>query len=463
MNETTTPQLARVLGRPQLLAIGLGAIIGSGIFVVPGPAAAQFAGPSLVVSFLLAALGCALAGLCYSELAAMYPVAGSAYAYSSLAFGRFIGWIVGWLLILEYMLATAMLGVGWSGYFTSLLMSAGVELPQEFIRSPISTDASGIVQIGAGIADLPAIAILAVATAVAARNVQVSANVNAAITCIKVGVVLLVIVFGFWYVDPDHWTPFIPPNTGNWGEFGWSGIVRGAAVTFFVYLGFDTVSVAAQEARNPQRDIPFGIIGSLLVCTAVFIPVSLVLTGLTSYKNLNVPHPVAVAVAAAGDHLAWLEPLVEIGAMIGMFSVLLVVLMAQARILYSMALDGLVPPIFGRIHPRFRTPVVGTILVAIIAALMAAFLPITLLGQLVSIGALLAFIAVAAGVLVLRRTRPDMPRAFRTPFVPWVPIGAIIVCGCMMIGLPLATWLRFAVWLALGLCIYALYGRRRSS
>jgi APA family basic amino acid/polyamine antiporter len=293
--------------------------------------------------------------------------------------------------------------------------------------------------------------------------VQVSANVNAAITCRKVGVVLLVIVFGFRYVDPENWTPFIPPNTGNWGEFGWSGIVRGAAVTFFVYLGFDTVSVAAQEARNPQRDIPFGIIGSLLVCTAVFIPVSLVLTGLTSYKNLNVPHPVAVAVAAAGDHLAWLEPLVEIGAMIGMFSVLLVVLMAQARILYSMALDGLVPPIFGRIHPRFRTPVVGTILVAIIAALMAAFLPITLLGQLVSIGALLAFIAVAAGVLVLRRTRPDMPRSFRTPLVPWVPIGAIIVCGCMMIGLPLATWLRFAVWLALGLCIYALYGRRRSS
>jgi basic amino acid/polyamine antiporter, APA family len=268
-----------------------------------------------------------------------------------------------------------------------------------------------------------------------------------------------VIVFGMRYIDPDNWTPFIPPNTGTWGEFGVSGIIRGAAVTFFVYLGFDTVSVAAQEARNPQRDIPFGIIGSLAVCTALFIPMSLVLTGLTSYHNLNVPQPVAVAVAAVGPKLAWLQQLVEIGAMIGMFSVLLVVLMAQARILYSMALDGLVPPIFSRIHPRFRTPVAGTIIVAVVASVMSAVLPISLLGQLVSIGALLAFMAVAAGVVVLRRTMPDANRPFRTPFVPLVPIGAIIVCGYMARGLPPATWLRFGLWLALGVAIYVLYGR----
>ena len=459
----TTPQLVRVLGKPQLLAIGLGAIIGSGIFVVPGAAAAQFAGPALVFSFLLSALGCTLAGLCYSELAAMYPVAGSAYAYGRLAFGRFAGWMIGWLLILEYLFATAILGVGWSGYFTSLLNNAGIQLPPDLIRSPVFTDAAGTVHLGAGIIDLPAVVIMTLAAAIALRNVKVSAGVNAIITCIKLSVVVLVIVFGIQYVDPDNWTPFIPENIGRWGEFGWSGILRGAAVTFFVYLGFDTVSVAAQEARNPQRDVPFGIIGSLLVCTVLFIPMSLVLTGLTNYSNLNVPHPVAVAVAGAGPALAWLGPIVEIGAMIGMFSVLLVVLMAQSRILYAMALDGLVPPIFGHIHPRFHTPVAGTIIVAALAGLMAALLPIGLLGQLVSIGALMVFVSVAVGVLVLRRTQPDAHRPFRTPFVPWVPIGAILVCGCMMIGLPAATWVRFALWLALGMAIYALYGRRSRS
>jgi basic amino acid/polyamine antiporter, APA family len=453
------PQLARVLGRTQLLFIGVGAIIGSGIFVVPGPAAAQFAGPALIFSFLISACGCALAGLCYAELAAMYPQAGSAYTYSYHSFGRFAGWLVGWLLVLEYLFATSMLGVAWSGYFTSLLGTLDVHFPPELIRSPVSTDATGTVRIGAGLMDLPAIAILALTTAVALRNVQQSATVNAVITTIKVAVIVLVIVCGVWFVKPDNWTPFIPPNTGVWGEFGWSGVMRGAAVTFFVYLGFDTVSVAAQEARNPQRDVPFGIIGSLLLCTVLFMPMSLGLTGLTSYTTLNVPHPVAVAIAAAGAPLAWLRPIVEVGALVGMTSVLLVVLMAQSRILYAMAQDGLLPPALGRIHPRFRTPVIATVVVAIVASLMAAFLPITLLGQLVSLGALTAFAAVAGGVLVLRRTRPDAHRPFRTPLVPLVPIGAIVVCGIMMIGLPLATWLRFALWLGAGVALYLVYGR----
>lgn len=457
--EVAAPQLARVLGRTQLLAIGLGAIIGSGIFVVPGPAAAQFAGPAILFSFLISACGCALAGLCYAELAAMYPQAGSAYTYSYHGFGRFIGWLVGWLLILEYMFATAILGVAWSGYFTSLLANLGIHFPQELMRSPISTDASGAVHVGAGLVDLPAIAILALATAVALRNVQWSATVNAVITAIKIGVIVLVIVSGIWFIDPANWTPFVPPNTGVWGEFGWSGVMRGAGVIFFVYLGFDTVSVAAQEARNPQRDVPFAIIGSLLLCTVLFMPMSLVLTGLTPYTTLNVPHPVAVAIAAAGPSLQWLRPIVEIGALIGMTSVLLVVLMAQSRILYAMAQDGLVPPSLGRIHPKFRTPFTATIVVAIVAALMAALLPISLLGQLVSLGALTAFVAVAAGVLMLRRTRPDVHRPFRTPFVPLVPIGAIVVCGAMMIGLPAATWGRFALWLAVGVVLYLVYGR----
>lgn len=459
VTQSSPPQLARVLGRTQLLALGLGAIIGSGIFVVPGPAAAQFAGPAIIFSFLISACGCALAGLCYAEMAAMYPQAGSAYTYSYHSFGRFAGWLVGWLLILEYMFATAMLGVGWSGYFTSLLGGMGVHLPPELIRSPVSTDASGVVHIGAGLLDLPAIAILALATAIALRNVQLSATVNAVITALKVAVIVLVIVCGVWFINRDNWTPFLPPNTGTWGEFGWSGVMRGAAVTFFVYLGFDTVSVAAQEARNPQRDVPFGIIGSLLLVTVLFVPMSLVLTGLTPYTTLNVPHPVAVAIEAAGAPLMWLKPIVEVGALLGMTSVLLVVLMAQSRILYAMAQDGLLPPSLGRIHPRFRTPVIATIVVAIVASLMAALLPITLLGQLVSLGALTAFAAVAGGVLVLRRTQPDAPRPFRTPLVPLVPIGAIVVCGIMMLGLPLATWLRFALWLALGVVIYLVYGR----
>jgi basic amino acid/polyamine antiporter, APA family len=456
---TTSPQLAKVLGRTQLLGLGIGAVIGSGIFVVPGPAAAQFAGPALVFSFMISALGCAFAGLCYAELATMFPLAGSAYSYSYRCFGRFVGWIVGWLLILEYVFATAILAVGWSGYFTSLLAHAGVPLPEAFTHAAIATDAAGLVQVGAGIINLPAIAILVIAASVALRNVQLSASVNAAITCMKVGVILLVILVGMWFIDTDNWHPFVPPNTGQWGEFGFSGIMRGAAVTFFVYLGFDIVSVAAQEARNPQRDVPFGIIGSLVVCSILFIPMSLVLTGLTSYHNLNVAQPVAVALEAVGPRLAWLPPIVEIGTMIGMFSVLLVILMAQARILYSMALDGLVPPIFGRIHPRFRTPVAGTVICAVVACLIAAFLPIGLLGQMVSLGALLAFIAVAVGVLVLRRTQPTAPRPYRTPFVPLIPIGAIAVCGFMILGLPSATWQRFGYWMLLGLVIYALYGR----
>ena len=343
-DDGTNPQLARVLGRTQLLAIGLGAIIGSGIFVVPGPAAAQFAGPSIVFSFLISAFGCALAGLCYAELAAMYPQAGSAYTYSYHGFGRFIGWLVGWLLILEYLFATAILGVAWSGYFTSLLANLGVHFPQELIRSPVSTDASGAVHIGAGLIDLPAVAILALTTAIALRNVQLSATVNAVITAFKIAVIVLVIGAGVWFINPDNWMPFVPPNTGVWGEFGWSGVMRGAGVIFFVYLGFDTVSVAAREARNPQRDVPFAIIGSLFVCTILFMPMSLVLTGLTSYTELNVPHPVAVAIAAAGPSLRWLRPIVEVGALVGMTSVLLVVLRAQSRILYAMSQDGLVPP-----------------------------------------------------------------------------------------------------------------------
>jgi len=454
------PELARVLNRPQLLALGVGAIIGSGIFVVPGPAAAQFAGPAIVFSFLISGFACALAGLCYAELAGMFPSAGSAYAYAYQAFGPLTGWLVGWLLLLEYIFAAAILGIGWSGYMTSLLADAGLHLPSALIHSPISIDSVGDTHIGAGIIDLPAVIILAIACFVARREVKLSATVNAVITCMKVGIIILVIAAGFRYVNVANWHPFVPPNSGRWGEFGFSGIMRGAAVTFYVYLGFDTVSVAAQEARNPQRDIPFGIIGSLMIVTGLFIPMSLILTGLTSYTTLNVAQPVSVALAAVSPHLRWLRPIVDVGAMIGMFSVMMIVLMAQSRILYAMALDGMVPAIFCNLHPRYRTPAIGTVVGASLAALVAASLSITLLSQMVSIGALFAFTTVAAGVLVLRVRHPQLPRSFRVAWVPAIPLAAIAVCAYLMVSLPVGTWMRLCVWVFCGLLIYSVYGRR---
>lgn len=432
--------LKAVLGRWQLLCVGIGAIIGSGIFVIPGPAA-QFAGPGIILSFVIAAFGCALAGLCYAELSAMVPAAGSAYAYSSRAFGPLVGWVIGWLLILEYLFAAAIVAQACAGYALSLF-----SITDESTRAILQTF-------------LPLLVLVAVAY-VAIRGVELSAGVVSLIVLVKVGVIALVIVFGAKFVDPANWTPFIPENTGNWGEYGWSGVLRAAGIVFYTYLGFDTVSVAAQEARNPQRDVPFALIGSLVVCTVLFILMMSVVTGLVDYRELNVANPVAVAVDAAGESLRWLAPVVEIGAMIGMVSVLLVILMAQSRILFAMANDGLLPAPLSRLHPKWKTPVAGTIVTAAIASVLAVLIPISVLGQMVSIGVLSAFIAVALTVLVWRRKRPDAPRPFRTPWVPVVPIGAILVCGYMAAGLPLMTWWRFGGWVLLGLAIYWLYGAR---
>ncbi len=461
MNNNTAPPLARVLGRMHLLGLGVGAIIGAGIFVVPGLAAARFAGPALVFSLLGSAIACALAGLCYAELSSLFPVAGSAYSYASKIFGRLPGWIIGWLLILEYLFAAAILAVGWSGYFSSLLTTFGWQIPQRLMHSPISVDITGLATLHDGFVNVPAVAVLLAACFVARRNVQVSAGVNAVLACVKVAIIVLVIVAGSRFVNPRNWHPFIPPNSGHWGEFGVSGIVRGAAVTFYVYLGFDTVSVAAQEARNPQRDVPFGILGSLIVCTVLFIPFVLVITGLTNYRTLDVPQPTAVALAAVAPHLVWLQQVVAVGAVIGIFSVLLVVLMALSRILYSMSLDALVPPIFGRIHPRFRTPAAGTLLVTVVAVAIAALFPINLLAQMVSVGALVAFIAAALSVLVLRRSQPQLTRPFMTPWVPIVPAGAVGVCFCLILALPRATLLCSAAWVLIGFLIYGVYGRKR--
>jgi len=479
--------LKRSLGALNLTLLGIGAIIGAGIFVLTGTAAAQYAGPAIVLSFVLAGLGCLFAGLCYAEFASMIPIAGSAYTYGYATLGEFIAWIIGWDLILEYLFAASTVAVGWSGYVTEWLCQIGLHIPRQFtsapfgvegthtlVRSVLCVDPTNNALITAGTCDLsryqqfagvlnvPAMALVAVLTALLVVGIQESARFNNLVVFIKIAIVILVIGFGFMYVNSANWSPFIPANTGEFGHFGWSGIVRGAGVIFFAYIGFDAVSTAAQEAKNPQRDLPIGILGSLAICTVLYILMALVMTGLAPYPELNVPHPVFVAIEKAGPSLRWLTYLINIGAIAGLASVVLVMLLGQPRIFYSMARDGLLPPMFGKVHAKYRTPYLATIITGSVAMVIAGLFPIGLLGELVSIGTLLAFVIVSAGILVLRYRSPDLHRPFRTPFVPIVPILAILICGYMMYGLPSDTWLRLIIWLAIGLLIYFGYGRAHS-
>ena len=480
--------LRRALGPWNLVSLGIGAIIGTGIFVLAGAASAQYAGPAILLSFVVAGAACVFAGLCYAEFASMIPVAGSAYTYGYATLGEIFAWIIGWDLVLEYAFGAATVASGWSGYFISLLQELGINVPPAIAGTPGSLFVfyggrwESLGRVGKALAaahidpmSLPhqtgtlnvlALGIILAVTAILIVGIKESANFNTAIVLIKVAVLLVFVGIGARFLSLHHevaaanWTPFLPPNKGTFGAFGWSGVLRGAGVMFFAYIGFDAVSTAAQEARNPQKDMPIGIMGSLAVCTVLYIVVSAVLTGLVKYDGLNVADPLAVGIDRTG--VAWGSILVKLGALCGLSSTMVVMLLGQSRIFFSMSRDGLLPRWAATIHPRFRTPWVSSVVVGCFVAAFAALIPISVLGELVSIGTLLAFIIVCAGVLILRRRRPELHRPFRTPFVPAVPILGIAISLLMMLGLPLDTWIRLVVWLVVGIVVYATYGRRHS-
>ncbi|MGB6875942.1 MAG: amino acid permease [Candidatus Acidiferrales bacterium] len=463
-SETGEHSLRRSLGPINLITLGIGAIIGTGIFTLTGVAAAKYAGPAVVLSFVVAGIGCVFAGLCYAEFAAMIPIAGSAYTYGYATLGELVAWIIGWALVLEYAFGAATVAVGWSGYVSSIIGFFGVKLP--FNPTPAVSFSLFGHAISAKV-DVFALAAIIVVTAILVIGVRESANFNSAAVMIKVSVVLIFIglaanfAFANWSHMLVNWHPFIPRNLGSFGQYGWSGIMRGATVVFFAYIGFDAVSTAAQEAKNPQKDMPFGILGSLIICTILYILVSGLLTGVKNYTLLNSPAPVADGAAAIG--VRWGIVVIDIGAIAGLASVMLVMLLGQSRVLYTMAHDGLLPPWVGKIHPRFRTPYLTSIAVGVLVAFLAAFFNIDFLGELVSLGTLLAFTIVCLGVWVMRVKRPDVPRPFRTPMVPLVPILGIIVCVALMVTGTSPAKIGFIIWLIVGLFIYFGYSRRHST
>jgi basic amino acid/polyamine antiporter, APA family len=451
--------LRRALGPWSLTALGIGAIIGAGIFVLTGVAAYQNAGPAVVLSFVVAGIACGFAGLCYAEFASLIPIAGSAYTYGYATLGELFAWIIGWDLILEYALAASTVSVGWTGYFTALLTHFGITLSPSLSTPTYILDASGQLQ-HTGSVNVFAMLILLVLSLILAIGIRESAMMNTVIVVLKVAIVLVFIFAGIWYVNPSNWTPFIPPNTGEFGHYGWSGILRGAALVFFAYIGFDAVSTAAQETKNPKRDMPIGILASLVICTVLYIAVAFVLTGLVKYTELGVPHPISVGIQATP--YPWLAFFVDLGAVLGLGSVMLVMLLGQSRVFYAMSRDGLLPPFFSKIHPRYRTPFVPTLLTGIVVSIPAALFPIDVLGHMVNIGTLLAFVIVCASVIVLRIKHPDLPRPFTVPGYPWVPACGVLSSFGLMTFLPQETWERLAIWLVLGMIVYFAYGRKHS-
>ena len=452
--------LRRTLGPGNLIALGIGAIIGAGLFSLTGVAAAQNAGPAVTISMIVAAIGCALAGLCYSEFSCMIPVAGSAYTYAYTTLGEWIAWIIGWDLVLEYAVGSSTVSISWSAYVVSLLHTFGVNLPPQWIAGPFEpvTQLDGsVVQ---GIANIPAVIIVFLISMLLMIGIKESARTNGIIVVIKLAVVATFIGVGWMYINRANYVPYIPKNTGEFGHFGLSGIMMGAGTIFFAYIGFDAVSTAAQEAKNPQKDMPAGIIGSLAICTVLYVLFAVVLTGMVPYTQLGVAAPVAVAIDKTP--YIWMNNLVKFGIICGFTSVILVMLLGQSRVFYSMSRDGLVPAVFSDIHPRFKTPWRSNLLFFFFVAPFSAFLPLSIVGHMTSIGTLFAFVIVCAGVWVMRVKNPDAPRPFKTPLVPLVPILGIVWNFAMMYSLGWSNWLRLVVWLVIGQAIYFLYSRHHS-
>jgi APA family basic amino acid/polyamine antiporter len=456
--------LKRTLGPMSLIALGIGAVIGAGIFTLTGKAAADHAGSGVVLSFILAGIGCGFAGLCYSEFATMIPIAGSAYTYAYATLGELLAWIIGWDLVLEYAIGAATVSVGWSGHVLDLLRRFGIDIPMRYATSPFETfklpDGTAV----HGIANLPAVLIIVLISLILVAGIKESAGVNNVIVVGKVLVVIVFVAIGWAFINPANHHPFIPANTGAWGHFGWSGVLRASGVIFFAYIGFDAVSTAAQETKNPKRDMPIGIIGSLVICTILFILYSFVLTGVVNYKVFLDPRYYAAPITAALAVMPFpfLSIAMDLAIIAGLTSVMLVMLLGQSRVFYSMSRDGLLPRIFSDIHPKFRTPWRSNLLMMLFVGVFSAIVPIGVLGEMTSIGTLFAFVIVCAGIIVMRRTRPDVPRAFKTPLVPLVPILGIFFNFLMIFSLGVDNWIRLFVWLAIGLGIYFGYSRHHS-
>ena len=456
------PHLERALGFWSLTAFGVGCTVGAGIFSLTGDVAAHQAGPAVSLAFVLASLACFFAGLCYAEFAAMVPISGSAYSYSYVTLGELTAWIVGWSLVLEWLFSAALVAISWSGYAQATLRDLGLALPPLLTQAPLALDARHHVLATGAWLDLPAVLVVLACTALLLAGTRTSAAVTTVIVLAKVSALIVLVAVGARYVQPANWRPFIPPNAGGFGQFGWSGVARGAGILFFAYLGFDGVSTLAEEARNPQRTLPWSLFASLLICTALYVSVSLVITGLADFRSLAVADPLYYALSAARGPLGPVRALVSLVALVGLVSVVLACIVGQVRIFYSMARDGLLPPAFARVSGAHRTPVIGTLLTGAVAALIAGLIPLAALGELISLGTLLAFTMVCVGIPMLRRIDPGAHRPFRTPWVPVVPALGIVSCVALMVSLPGGTWLQLCAWSALGLIIYAAYGRRHS-